>query len=186
MGVMGRPSGGFSLIELIAILSLLGLLASVVIPAAAPYHRQKLDLAASELSTALRFARDEAIRTGQYRAIKINKTSGLVSIGKPEILAGEITGFEFLAINPVDKRTYDFSLHALPQATGVRIDPTTTLFNFRSLVGDRDTCLFDPDGNPLFLTGNQNYSLSSAAVVLQNRSETATVALSLLGRVTVQ
>jgi prepilin-type N-terminal cleavage/methylation domain-containing protein len=179
-----QRSGGYSLIEVIVVVSLLGFLASVMIPAAAPYQDQKLDLAATELTNALRFARDEAIRTGQYRAITINKDTGQVTVGQPAISGGEVTGLQSLSYNPIDKKVYDFNLNTLNK--NVVIDPSAPPFTFQNLAGARDTCLFDAYGAPLMITTAKTYVLTAGSVVLKSGVNSRAVAISLVGRVTVQ
>lgn len=179
---MGR-SGGYSLLELTVVMTLLGFLAAVVIPTAAPYQGQKLDLAATELTNALRFARDEAIRTGQYQAILINKDTGQVTVGTPQIVGGEVTGFQAMAYNPVDKKLYDFNVNTL--ASGVFINPASAPFKFVNVASAGDTCLFDADGNPLIVTTGQTYALTLGSLVLQSGLDARSVAVSMVGRVTV-
>ena len=181
-----RRSGGYNLIELTVIVSLLGFLATLMVPSAAPYQEQKLDLAATELANALRFTRVEAIRTGQYRAIKINKHTGQVSVGLPQLAGGEVTGFQSLTYNPIDKKIYEFNANTLSQDVGVRIDPTNAPFTFKNLTGARDTCLFDAEGNPLLISTGASHALTAGAIVLQNGLATRSIAVSLVGRVSVQ
>ncbi len=56
---------GFTLLEVVVIVSLLAILLSVAVPSAAPLENWKLQTAAQELAAHLREARQDAIASGQ-------------------------------------------------------------------------------------------------------------------------
>lgn len=184
MGDKARRLGGFSLIELLVVITILGFAAAILIPSAAPYQESTLDHAATELTNALRYARDEAIRSGQYRAIRINKDTGQITVGQPAVTGGEISGFQSMSYNPIDKKLYDLNLNTLNR--GVSIDASAAPFTFRNLSGARDTCVFDTDGNPMLITAGNTYGLTAGAIMLTSGVNRRTVAISLVGRITVQ
>jgi prepilin-type N-terminal cleavage/methylation domain-containing protein len=61
-----QPSQGFTLAEALTVVALIGILALALIPLASSQNPAKLDVAATEIGNALRFAINEAQRTGGY------------------------------------------------------------------------------------------------------------------------
>ena len=60
---------GHTLLEMIIVVALLAVIAAIAMPSATPAHHQKLDLAASEVADAFRFAREESRRTSVIHGV---------------------------------------------------------------------------------------------------------------------
>ena len=105
-------TAGFSLVELVLVIAILGLVALVVVPRFSSYEDdKKIALAASELADALRFARSSAMGSGQKHRVKIEPADETYSVMLTQSLA--------LVMHPVDKKDYIVDLTNAPFTGGV-------------------------------------------------------------------
>ena len=63
---------GHTLIEMVIVVAIIGLMAVLTVPSAAPAKQRKLDLAGSAVADAFRFAREEARRTGIMHGVAMD------------------------------------------------------------------------------------------------------------------
>lgn len=96
-------SEGFTLGEVLTVVAITGVIAAVVIPLLLSQDSKKLEVAAQETGNALRFAVNEARRTGSYILIDAKTTAGRLKLVK-----SDATGADLGAVNdPLTKRALD-------------------------------------------------------------------------------
>ena len=183
---MSRNPSGFTLIELLICIVLIGLIARIVLPAAAPYQEGRIELAAADVALALRYARDEALRTGEVRGVKIINATGQVTVYRPNLATSPATVAAVLP-NPLTKQPYDFNIAANTLTEGVRMKNSLKPFKYRNNATRQDDVFFDRHGMPVFINGAQRYQLESSALTLLAGNDTRSVVLvPFTGRVAIQ
>ena len=146
MGYDGRHTAGFTLLEVLLATFILGIVALAAIPSFTSGGGEKLDLAASELAAALRFARSEALRTGDLYGVGVltaQETARVRHIQTP----GDPFNTQPMVTHPIDKRPYVLDLAKLPFATGVQIDQITATHS--GACTRPGVVAFDAGGQPL-------------------------------------
>lgn len=176
---------GISLVELVIVVVILGIVAAAAVPTLLSTDSYKLDLAASEVAEAIRYARSEAVRTGQATFLTINRVTQQITIGKADLAASPVAMASVL-IHPVSKKDYDFILSDLPVASGVRVTNTDDAFLYDT-VGRGRSLLFDATGTPEWMAGGTSYRLTSGEIRLGYADQEKIVRIApLTGRVTIQ
>jgi Tfp pilus assembly protein FimT len=112
---------GISLLEITIIVSILGIIATVAIPGFSASDPHKLALATEEIAQAIRFTRDEAIRTRTTTHFKLLASSQTIRVYKDATSSSSS-----LAYHPVSKKKYDIQLENHPFATADTISITMT------------------------------------------------------------
>ncbi len=96
-------SEGFTLAELLIVVAVIGIIAVVAVPLLSSQDSKKLDVAAQEIGNALRFAVNEARRTGSYILVDAKTSAGHLQVFK-----SDISGANLGAVNdPLTKRALD-------------------------------------------------------------------------------
>lgn len=99
-----RP-GGFSLTEILIVVSIIAIIAAVAVPLLQSQDSKKLDVAAVEVGNALRLALNEAGRTGAYVLVDAKTAPGHL-----KVLQSDATGAYLGAVNdPLTKRAVDIA-----------------------------------------------------------------------------
>lgn len=137
---------GFTLIELLMVVGILGIIALVVIPALQPYDEENLDVAAQEVAAAIRFARDEAIRTGTLHGVIVYSPQQLLRVFWLDTSALPTRTFDVR--NPLDKKLYDLQFTTDPALSGVQV--TAVSFYYRGSVNPSHFVGFDALGTPKY------------------------------------
>lgn len=176
------PSDGFTLVELVSVVFILGIFALVALPAAEPSQSFKLDRAASQVASAIRFARSEALRTGAPHGINVESTLARIRVFRGDVGTSPPTPV-YDVRHPLTKHIYEVDLRDQPMTSAVAMNAaavwtdvctTPTLISFDGEAAPR---CHDPA--PVLLT-NFAVSVSMAGVsrfvVLEGET----------GRVTVQ
>jgi prepilin-type N-terminal cleavage/methylation domain-containing protein len=108
-----RPAlrhAGVTLVELLAVIAIIGLVAAIAIPQASSVSPAVADAAAAEVAHAIRFAQREAVRTGKYHVAEIDPAAQTVRVYR---LVGTTTLDEDTGnpvMHPVDKVPYRIRL----------------------------------------------------------------------------
>ncbi len=174
--------GGASLVELLIVVSILAIVAATLIPRSTAMHEhRKLEVSAEQVVFALRFARSEAMRMGDYYGVRLSSADNSIRVydlntsGPPIEL--------FAVYHPLDKNAYTRVLDDRPFTAGVEIDQSD--FRFVGDPSQRESVAFAPTGDPV---GPANLGLMTQGDVrlkYGDRSIDISVAPA-TGRVTIQ
>lgn len=172
---------GVSLIELVAVITILGIVAAVVIPNLESTNPYRLDTAANELAEAIRFARAESIRTGIPHGMMFSMTNDDAKIYS--LPAGTPV---YDVYHPVDKKLY--SLHEKISSITTGVELQSYSIRYQGVLFNQQYLGFNSYGNPKFnYFGTDRMLEGSAVITLAYAGQTRTVSVSpMTGRVTVQ
>jgi len=183
---MKQDRSGFTLLELLVVLLLIAIVARVALPTVAPLGSGKTEVAAANIAAALRFARDDAIRNAEERGVRFDRTTGQVTVFKPNLATNPVS-IDTLLYNPLTKMPYDFTIQESEFTAGVRMGNTDDLFKYRSNATRQNDIFFDANGMPVFISGTNRYHLESSGVIVEAGSDTRSIAVTpFTGRVSIQ
>lgn len=180
-------SKGFTLLDTMVVVAIMATFAVMAFPSFTSNDTYQLDLAKNEIVAAIRFARSEALRTGDTYGVDIDRASKQITIYKADLAATPV-GQEFIAYHPINKNLYDYNLNTDFNLINVSIVNTTEPFLFTDSVR-RKSLLFDKNGAPVWFDSStgSTYQLSSAMVELAKGDHgQAVIVQPYNGRVTVQ
>ena len=178
---------GYTLVELLVVAIIVGIVASVAVPSGSSGDGLKLDLAAAEVAGALRFARSEALRTGEGHGLTVSQATQKVTVKKYDLTTAPISALYTLT-HPISKHPYDFNVNTTPGTKGVIISNSQDVFNYTGL-GRRRSLIFDGNGTPKWIVGSgpTTYLLSDGSIELSyGQQQRLVLVATLTGRVTIQ
>jgi len=178
---------GFTLTELLVVVIILGVIAAVVAPGIQSADPAKVDLAATKVAEAIRFARSEAMRTGDVHAVRIQHGQEEVTVEKTNLTIEPVNA-ELVLYHPVTRQPYGFDLDTDSATSGVVIANTTDVFDYAGL-GRRRRLLFDAQGVPIYMKpiAGETYHLTDATIRLAMGNFERVVRIdTYTGRVTIQ
>jgi Tfp pilus assembly protein FimT len=163
--------------------AILGIVALVVIPSAVSVRGENLELAASEVASALRYARTEAVRTCQHHGVEVlagQNQLRVFTLDRP----GDPPASQATIDHPVDKRPYELRFATRRFTVGTQIDQVVS--DFTANCTPKDSVTFDRAGLPV-CTQPTAARATQWEVSLVAGSEQRTVSISrATGRVTIQ
>lgn len=173
---------GFSLIELLVVVGLLGLIASLATPALFRDDEAALDRAAAQVSSAFRFARSESVRTGLPHGVSASAASQYAKVYRlDESVNPPVAIFDIR--DPVSKQLYDLKF-------GNNSDPSiaSVYFKFEGLVTPQtDLSYAGTSGVPNYNDASTIRMLETGNIGLTHEGMTRTISVSpITSRVTVQ
>jgi prepilin-type N-terminal cleavage/methylation domain-containing protein len=180
-------NGGYTLLELVIVVTIVAVLAAVALPSTAPSQDQKLDLAATLVADAIRHARTEAMRTGEAHGLTVSQATQMVTVKQYDLTTSPISSIATL-INPVSKQPYEFNVNTVQGTDGVTISNTQDAFGYKD-TGRRRSLVFDGNGTPLWVIGSgpTTHLLEDGTVELSYGNARLVVRVaSLTGRVTIE
>ena len=179
---MHRHQHGFSLLELLIVVTILGIAAAVAIPDFSAATPNKVELAAEEYAQAIRFARSEAMRTGQPHGFRQQSGAKRIRVFRPDTTVSPWLRI-YDVYHPISKKLYDIDLETHPFASVGAITRTPT---FRGTCNINGNIYFDGNGTARCLDP-ETVLLEEFTVTLTLGKHTRMVALfGITGRVTVQ
>lgn len=182
-----RVERGYTLLELVIVVSILGIIAAVAVPNLSSGSNEKLRLAGEEVASAIRFARSEAIRTGEGYGLTISQATQQITVEKYDLTTAPISTL-YTVTQPIDKQPYDFNINSRSTTQGVTVSNSQDVFNYTGL-GRRDSLIFDAYGTPKWIVGSgpTTYLLADGIVELSLGNKQIFVSIApITGRVTVQ
>jgi type II secretion system protein H len=175
-------SHGVTLVELLVVITLLGVVAVVAIPDFSSSNPQSLDLAAEEFANAMRFARSEAIRTGEPRGFRQRSSNKRIRVFRPDTGTSPWT-LNYDVYHPISKQLYDIRLDDHPFAAADTVSRNRV---YRGTCDKPRNVYFDRNGIPR-CTDPETVFLEQFDVTLTLGAHTRVVTLhGITGRVTVQ
>jgi prepilin-type N-terminal cleavage/methylation domain-containing protein len=173
---------GFTLLEIMIVAAILGIVALAAVPSfvSTSDGEAKLDLAAAEVASAIRFARGETMRTGTVHGAKVTVSNDKVRVFRLDGGSSRV----FDVRHPVDKKLYDVRLSTGTFTSGV--DVAVSDFRFGGSATPHEAVGFDASGAPV---RDQDVSaiMDSGQVQLTAGAESRTVTVApVTGRVTIQ
>ena len=181
-----REERGYTLVELVIVVTVLVVIAAIAVPASTQDTDKKLELAAAEFASAMRFARSEAIRTGNVHGVRVEKDNERFAVATADLTVQPF-GTAQIIRHPLTRQLYDVDLDDAPN-TGIVISNNQDVFHYSGF-GRSEQVAFGPDGMPVYprpLAG-ETYHLTTGNIRLSLGEHDRTVKLhNFTGRVTVQ
>lgn len=179
---MHRRECGYTLIEILIVVVLLGVAASVAVPDISTTNVNRLDLAATEIADAMRFARNESMFQGSPRAFNQQSSIQRIRVFRPDTAASPWAPV-YDVYHPLSKQRYDIDINNHSFATADSISHSTV---YRGSCNTPEQVYFDVNGTP-WCTDPETVLLDQFVVTLIAGPHSRSVTLhGITGRVTVQ
>ena len=135
---------GYTLLELVIVVGLVGLLAAAALPQMQPADDERLGAAAAWTAEMLRFARAEAVRTSSPVYVEIDRATGRLLVARAN-LSGTTAVAGATLREPTTKQPLDVVLSSAPPTAGTKI----VEWPFAYASGGRQaSVVFDAQGVP--------------------------------------
>lgn len=177
---VAKKSQGYTLTELIIVITILGIIAAIAIPSSPGTDDSGLELAATEVASAVRFAHSEAIRTGVPHGVHANQAGQQIRIYRLPVPGAPI----YDVYDPLTKQLYDLNFST--GGSDVAID--SVYFKFKGFWFPQSYLGFTGGtGLPKYNDLGTMRMLETGYIRLDYRGAQTTIDISpMTGRVTVQ
>lgn len=175
-------SHGVTLVELLVVITILGVVAVMAIPDFRSGEPAQLDLAADEFAEAMRFARSEAIRLGIPRGFRQQSSQKRIRVFRPDTGASP-WALNYDVYHPLSKHLYDIQLDTHPFAAA---DALSSNRVYRGTCNAPGKVYFDSNGTP-WCADPETVLLEQFDITLTLGAYSRVITLQgITGRVTVQ
>jgi type II secretory pathway pseudopilin PulG len=160
-----RRSRGVSLLEALIFVAVVGLVAVVALPNFTSSSAGQVELAASEIAEALRFARAESMRTGDVFGVTVDKDTERLIVFKVKMNPLPVAP-EFTIYHPIRKQLWDVSFGSNLSTRSVDVANASGPFEYVGLAA-QPTVLFNARGRPFGVdtASGQTYRLANSTAV---------------------
>lgn len=180
--VPGSRHDGYTLVELVVVIGLLALLASVALPWRSSSDSKELEEAAAEFAAAIRFARSESIRTGEPHGFRFLTNQYRIRVFSADTSATPWTWI-WDVYHPIDKDLFDYTF---PEDLTGSATPVVHTPVYRGTCDRQGVIYFDANGSPWCLEP-ENVLLDSYRLDFTTNNGEAVIELDgITGRVTVR
>lgn len=179
-----RPHQGYTLAEMLAVCAVLSIAAVVALPSAQPVAEFRADTAAGEVVLALRFAREEAMRTGAWRMFSCEAAQNRILVADLDTTDANVTKTGTAVLHPGSRAPYAVQLNAAPAGSNMSLASCRFVFDDGTAA---TTVAFDAGGNPVRGSGTtvaRAKALKAGTILLGAGNVTRTIAVDVTGRVT--
>jgi Tfp pilus assembly protein FimT len=175
-----KTQHGLSYIEIVLVVIILGVVATSAMPMLSSNDLAKLDNAANEVASAIRFAQTEAIRTKSSYGINTDTTNERLRVYR---LSGTTPTYNIY--HPIDKKLYDIQMKTDSYVAGVNLVSASFVFSGAST--STAYLDFSAEGNPKVTSAGVDYLLTSGAITLSFSNQQRVISIApMTGRVTIQ
>lgn len=173
---------GYTLTEMVVVVFIVGLVATVALPPLSSSDNAKLDLVAAEVASTIRFARSEAMSLGVARGFRQQSSAKRLRVFSMDTITTPAT-LVYDIYHPIDKHLYDREFETQPFAFTGTMGRTTT---FRGVCNQTGNVFFDANGTP-WCADPATVLLEQFAVTLTLGAGSRIITLDgITGRVTIQ
>ncbi len=174
---------GYTLFELVIVVAITGLVAALVVPALSSSDQSVLDAATSEVVDAARFARSEAIRTGESHGVIGTTSDQRVRVYWLDE-SGPLPVITYNVYHPVSKKLYDLQLGNSPEFFAVSL--VKAEFTFNGIAPTQNLVVFSSDGTPIYNDAGTIHMLTDGRISLSLGQHQRDIDVApMTGRVTV-
>lgn len=182
--MLQRASIGYTLIELLMVVAILSIVAVIALPVTQRVTESGADVAADDVAHLLRFARDDARRTGEQRLVSCDRATGKLAL--QAVKAADSSKDPTYGPGEAIRRPGSVANYVVtPDATSAM-----TLVSCSFTFADNataNTVVFDAAGNPVRGLGKgpvREKTLRAGAIVLGAGHVQRSVHLNVTGRIT--
>ncbi len=180
---------GLTLIEISLVVAILGIVALSVLPNITPADSTALDAAAVRLANAVRFARNESIRTGLEHGILIDQDdsdSTMRDFVVYRVNPLDAADFSNVLYHPVSRQLFDARVNDPVILRQISIVDDGGAFEIEG-IGKRKFIHFDRTGTPVYLQNTEQHRLLSGQITLARGDDQRSLSLDpVTGRVVIQ
>ncbi len=177
---------GVTLADTMIVVAIISVFAVIVAPSFSSSSKYELDFAVREISAAIRFARSEALRTGDVYGVDINQTTNQLTIYKADLSAIPVAQ-EFVAYHPINKDLYDYNLSNDFNLSDINISNLNDPFLYTDSLR-RKSLLFTAHGSPVWIDSNSGaiHQLQNGVIQVNAKSHSQSINIEPFnGRVTI-
>ncbi len=142
MGLRGNR--GYTLVELIIVITLLAIIAAIAIPRSPANEEESLNVAAEQIAAAIRFARTETLRTEQEHGFSHDAAARRIRVFRLDTGTSPPTAV-YDVYHPVSKQLFDIELDSVSFAA---LDSTSVATLYRGACNSSSEVWFDNTGAP--------------------------------------